>query len=259
MNALNQRLRETFLFYSRDLLSNRAGQLSARQKARHQAAGLSLRMGMTIFVLVMVGTLGVVAFASLQSGTAQSLTDPEMLTTLGIAGGVFGLIILLSFLFSGRTYLKAARETKVKVAEGEAQVGKVKEDAAHFEIKLGKTRIRLLTLEQLEAFEIGTAYRVYYLPGPIPTILSGEVIGTEDEAHRFLEAELPLEKDEVLAAHRRTRPIGVVLGVLAVGIPLALFAAASLPGVLRLIVFLLVLAASIGFIFWALWRANSTG
>lgn len=256
MNPLNQRLRQTFLFYSRDLLANRAGRLSERQQARQQAAGVSLRLGMTIFIVIMVGTLGVIAFASLQSGTSQSLTDPELLTTLGIAGGVIGLVILLSFLFSGRSYLKAARETKIKVAEGEAQPGKIKEDAAHFEIKLGKTKIRLLTLEQLESFEMGTGYRVYYLPGPIPTILSGEVIGTEDEANRFLEAEVSIEKDQILAAHRRTRPIGVVLAVLTIGIPLAVFAAASLPGILRFIVSLAVLGVSVGFVFWAQRRAG---
>lgn len=256
MNPLNQRLRQTFLFYSRDLLANRAGRLSERQQARQQAAGVSLRLGMTIFIVIMVGTLGVIAFASLQSGTSQSLTDPELLTTLGIAGGVIGLVILLSFLFSGRSYLKAARETKIKVAEGEAQPGKIKEDAAHFEIKLGKTKIRLLTLEQLESFEMGTDYRVYYLPGPIPTILSGEVIGTEEEANRFLEAEVSIEKDQILAAHRRTRPIGIVLAVLTIGIPLAVFAAASLPGILRFIVSLAVLGVSVGFVFWALRRAG---
>ena len=256
MNPLNQRLRQTFLFYSRDLLANRAGQLSERQQARPQAAGVSLRLGMTIFIVIMVGTLGVIAFASLQSGTSQSLTDPEMLTTLGIAGGVIGLVILLSFLFSGRSYLKAARETKIKVAEGEAQPGKMREDAAHFEIKLGKAKIRLLTLEQLEAFEMGTGYRVYYLPGPIPTILSGEVIGTEDEANQFLEAEVSIEKDTVLEGHRRTRPIGIVLAVLTIGIPLAMFAAASLPGIWRFIVSLAVLGASVGFVFWALRRAG---
>ncbi len=255
MNPLNQRLRENFLFYSSDLLANRAGRLSERQQARQQAAGVSLRLGMTIFIVVMVGTLGVIAFASLQSGTSPSLTDPEMLTTLGIAGGVIGLVILLSFLFSGRSYLKAARETKIQVAEGEAQPGKIKVDAAHFEIKLGQTKIRLVTPEQLEAFEMGTAYRVYYLPGPIPTVLSGEVMGTEDEANRYLETEISLEKDAVLQGHQRMRPVGVVLAVLAIGIPLAVFAAASLPGILRSIAFLTALGASIGFVFWALRRA----
>jgi hypothetical protein len=257
MNPLNQRLRQTFLFYSRDLLANRAGRLSTRQQARQQAAGVSLRLGMTIFIVIMVGTLGVIAFASLTSGTSQSLTDPEMLTTLGIAGGVIGLVILLSFLFSGRNYLKAARETKIKVAEGEAQPGKIREDAAHFEIKLGKAKIRLLTLEQLGAFEMGTGYRVYYLPGPIPTILSGEVMGTEDEANQFLEAEIPIEKDTVLEGHRRTRPIGVVLAGLTLGVPLAIFAAASLPGIWRFIVSLAVLGASVGFVFWALRRTSN--
>lgn len=256
MNPLNQRLRETFLFYSSDLLANRAGQLTERQKARHQANRVSLQMGMTIFLVIMIGTLGVVAFANMRSGLSQSLTDPEMLTTLGIVGGIFGLIILLSFLFSGRNYLKAAREINIKVAEGEAQPGKINENEARFEVRFGKTKIRLLTLDQFEAFQMGTAYRVYYLPGPIPVILSGEVVGTEAEANQYLESEAPLEKDEVLAAHRRTRPIGVVLAVLVIVIPLTLFAASSLPQGLRFVVMVLLFAISIGFAFWALRRAS---
>ncbi len=256
MNPLNQRLRQTFLFYSRDLLANRAGQLSERQKARQQAAGVSLRLGMTIFIVIMVGTLGVIAFASLQSGTATSLTDPELLNTLGIASAVIGLIILLSYLFSGRNYMKAAKSTTIKVAEGEAQPGKIKEDSAHFEIKFGKTKVRLVTLEQLETFEMGTAYRVYYLPGPIPVILSGEVIGSEDEANQYWESEISIEKDTVLEGHRRTRPIGVVLAVLTIGIPLTVFAAASLPGILRFVVVLALFGVSIGFVFWALRRTG---
>ncbi len=257
MNPLNQLLRKTFLFYSRDLLANRAGRLSERQQARQQAAGVSLRLGMTVFIIIMLGTLGVIAFASLQSGTSQSLTDPEMLTTLGIAGGVIGMIILLSYLFSGRNYIQAAKATQVKVAEGEAQRGKIKEDSAHFELKLGKTKIRLVMLEQLDAFEVGTAYRVYYLPGPIPTILSGEVIGTEDEANQFSESEVPLEKDKVLQGHSNARPVVIVLAVLTLGIPLALFAAASLSGILRLVVMVVLFGVSFGFVFWALRRTSS--
>ncbi len=256
MNPLNQRLRQTFLFYSRDLLANRAGRLSERQQARQQAAGVSLRLGMTIFIVIMVGTLGVIAFASLQSGTVASLTDPELLNTLGIASAVIGLIILLSYLFSGRNYIKAAKSTTFKVAEGEAQPGKIKEDSAHFEIKFGKTKVRLVTLEQLEAFEMGTAYRVYYLPGPIPVILSGEVIGTEDEARQLLETEVPLEKDKVLQGHSNARPVAIVLAVLTIGIPLAAFAAANLPGILRFVVILLLFGLSIGFVFWALRRVS---
>jgi hypothetical protein len=256
MNPLNQRLRETFLFYSSDLLANRAGQLSERQQARQQAAGVSLRLGMTIFIVIMVGTLGVIAFASLQSGTATSLTDPELLNTLGIASAVIGLIILLSYLFSGRNYMKAAKSSKIKVAEGEAQPGKIKADAAHFEIKIGKSKIRLVTLGQFEAFEMGTAYRVYYLPGPIPTILSGEVIGTEAEANQYREAETSIEKDTVLEGHRRTRPIGIVLAVLTIGIPLTVFAAASLPGILRFVVMVVLWGGAIVFVLWALRRAS---
>ena len=64
MNPLNQILRETFHFSSRDLLANRAGKLSERQKARQSAAGTSLKVGIAFFALVMLGSLGIFFFFS---------------------------------------------------------------------------------------------------------------------------------------------------------------------------------------------------
>jgi len=251
MHPLNQRLRQVFLFVSSDLRANRAGQLSARQQARQAAAGSSMLLGLVVFMLVMLGTLGVIAVGSLASGTAQSLASPEMRTTLGIAGGVIVLVILFGWL-SSQKYMAAARSRSLQKAEGAAQPGKIREDAAHFEVKVGRTRIRLLTQEQLDAFEPGEAYRVFYLPGPVPTILSAEVIGSEAEADQPDETELPLEQDIVLRRQRAARPVVIVLAVLALGIPLAGFASASLPGNLRWLAMLSLLAVGVIFVFWAL-------
>jgi hypothetical protein len=256
MNPLNQHLREAFLFSSADLRANRTGLLSARQQARQRAAGASMGLGMLIFFLVMVGTLGVIAFGSLASGTSSSLTSPEMLTTLAIAGVVIGLVIVFGY-FSSQKYMAAARAKTLQKAEGEAQIGKIREDAAHFEVKIGRTKIRLLTQEQLDTFQVGTAYRVFYLPGPVPTILSAEVIGTEAEADLMDEPEAALEQDVVLQRHQAARPVVIVLAVLALGIPLVGFAAASLPSFLRSGVMLVLLVAAIGFVFWALRKMSS--
>jgi hypothetical protein len=256
MHPLNRRLREVFFFSSGDLRANRSGQLSARQQARQQAAGASMGLGLLVFILVMFGTLGVIAFGSLSSGTSSSLTSPEMLTTLGIAGGVIGLVIVVGY-FSSRKYMAPTRAKMFQKAEGTAQPGKIREDAAHFEVKIGRTKIRLITQEQFDAFQMGTDYRVFYLPGPTPTILSGEVIGTEAEADLMDEPETALEQDVVLRGHRAARPVVIVLAVLTLGIPLVGFAAASLPSSLRSLVMLVLLAGAIGFVFWALRRMSS--
>jgi hypothetical protein len=256
MNPFNQELRRVFLFSSNDLLANRAGRLSPRQQARQQAVGSGLKLGIAFFILVMLGTLGVIAFGSLASGVHSSITDPEMLTTLAIAGSVIGVIIIFGY-FSSRKHLAAAQANQIQKAEGEAQHGKIRPDAAHFEIKIGRSKIRLLTPEHLDAFEIGAAYRVYYLPGPTPVILSGELIGTESEAAQFIEAEPPVDDDIILQRQKKARSVVFVLGILTLAFPLALFATASLPGMLPALVFLGLVGVAIFFVSWAIRRVSS--
>jgi hypothetical protein len=251
MNPFNQNLRQVFLFSSTDLLANRAGRLSPRQEARQNAAGLGVKTGMSVAAFVLLGTLGVIAVFSLKSGTSSGLGDPELWTTLGIAGGIFGLIVVVSY-FSSRRHLAATQNRQIKVAEGQARRGKIRPDAAHFEIKIGKTGLRLLTEEQLDAFSLDTPYRVYYLPGPIPAILSGEVIGTEAEAARFIEPEPPIEEDSVLQRQRKARPTVMIVGILAIAFPLVLAFASDLPGILFLLVLAGLFAIGIAFVFWAL-------
>ena len=213
-----------------------------------------MKFSMVIFIVVMAGTLGVIAVGSLISGTSSSLTSPEMLSTLGMAGGVISLVVLISLL-SSRKYLSAARGRAIQKAVGEAQHGKIRAEAAHFEVRIGRTKIRLTPPDLLEAFQVGTAYRVYFLPGPVPAILSGEVIGTESEADR-IEPERAIEDDVILQRHQRMRPVVIVLALLSLGIPLAGFLASSLPVNLRCGVIGGFLAVAVFFVYWALLRTS---
>lgn len=256
MNPLNAKLRETFHFTSRDLLANRAGRLSERQRARQSAAGVSLKIGIAFFVVVMLGSLGVVFFFSSATGANEGASQFDTLVGGGAVVGVTALILIIS-LFSGRKHLAATKEKQIQRAEGEAAQGKVKADAAHFELKIGRTKIRLVTQEMLDTFQMGESYRVHFLPGSIPTVLSAEVLGTEAEAEQTLEPETPLEDDEILRRHRNARPVVVVLAVLTLGIPLAAFAVSSLTGPLRFAGMLALLGVGIGFVTWALRRTGA--
>jgi len=138
---------------------------------RQRAAGASLCLAVVIFIVVMLATLGVVAFGAIRSGATNSLQDS--LPTLLIVAVVVVEVILVGVLTSLR-YMTAARVKQISVASGLAQVGKVREDGSYFEFKFGKTRLRLLTVEHLEAFQPGVAYRVHYLAGAVPFILSAE-------------------------------------------------------------------------------------
>lgn len=256
MNPLNAKLRETFHFNSRDLLANRAGKLSERQKARQSAAGVSLKVGIAVFVIVMLGSLGIVFFFSSATGANEGASRFDTLVGGGVVVGVTALILIVS-LFSSRKHLAATKEKQIQRAEGEASPGKVRADAAHFEVKIGRTKIRLVTQGQLETFQMGESYRVYFLPGPIPTILSAEALGTESEAEATLEPEAPLEDDEILRRHRNARPVVIVLAVLTLGIPLAAFAVSSLPGPLRFLGMLALFGIAAGFVYWALRRMGA--
>jgi hypothetical protein len=255
MNPLNQRLRQTFFFSASDLRANRSGQFSPRQQARLQASGASIGLSLIVFTLVMLGTIGVSVVISLASGATPDLTNNESRTTILVLAGVIGLVIVYGY-FSSRKHIAATRAKTFKVAEGVAQVGKIRADAAHFEIKIGRNRLRLPAQEQFDAFEPGTAYRIYFVPGPIPTILSGEIIGTEAEADLPDDPEAPLEQDVILRRHQAGRPVVIVLALLALGIPLVGVAASTLPGGLRALVMFGLLAAAILFVFWALRRMS---
>ncbi len=255
MNPLNERLRETFHFSSRDLLSNRAGQLSPRQKARQGALVSNMLLGIGIFCIIMIGTLGVIWYGSAVSGSAAPAGSSDDLIGGGIVVGITLLIVIVGSI-AGLRQVRMSNSGQVHKAEGIAQRGKTRADAGVFEIKIGETGIRLLTDKHREVFKVGTLYRVYYTPASVPTILSAEVIGTESEANETLAPEAPIEKDVILIFQRNARRVGIVLPLLVLGIPLVLFATGSLPGWLRLVIWLLLLIASFAFVAWAL---RSTG
>jgi len=237
---------------SNDLLADRQGQLSNRQQARREAARAGLKTGLAFFVVVMLGTIGLIVYFSFGSGTVKSLTDPDSLTTLAIVTAVIGLVLVLGLL-SSRKHLAATKHKIIQIAEGEALPGKIRPDSANFELKIGKSKIRLLTLEQLEAFEMGTSYRVYYLSGMMPTILSAEVVGPESEAGAFIEQEQPLEQDSVVLAQKKARRIVALLAILVLSFPLIVFIAfqIGLPPLFQAFLLAGLFAVGFLFVFWA--------
>jgi hypothetical protein len=255
MNPLNKTLRETFHFSSRDLLANRAGKLSERQKARQGAMGVSLKVGIGFFVVIMLGSLGIIFLTTYVSGANEGASRFDVIISMGILLGVFALILVIS-LFASQKHL-AAKEKHIQKAEGEAAHGRIRADSANFEIKIGRTKIRLLTQGQLDSFRVGESYRVHFLPGPIPVILSAEVLGTESEADQYIEPAESIEDDLVIQQHKRARPVVIVLAALTLGFPLAMLAASALPESLRCVVWFALLALGIGFVVWALRRASA--
>lgn len=234
MNPLNRRLQEVFLFSPSDLHVNRAGRLSPRQQARQRAGGSASWLAAGVFVMVMLCSVGIIALISWQSGGFQGPARTDALISLLVIGGVASAAIVIGLALSWR-YMSALFSQRIVTAHGTAAFGKVHEDSAHFELKLGATKLRLVTEEQLTAFEPGQTYRVFYRPGPVPFILSAELSGTEAENDLAAATELPAtEPDIVISRTRRAVLVVLAVGALAITIPLAGVITASLPEAVRL-------------------------
>ncbi|MBI5653052.1 MAG: hypothetical protein HZC40_21780 [Chloroflexi bacterium] len=246
MDQRNQVLQNIFLFNGADARANRTGKLTPRQRARLGAARASLMLALAIFVVAMLGSVGVAVIMSNATGAGGGLDG------LLVFGAVAFVAILIG-IFTSRSYFDAMSSKQFKIAQGIAAIGKINPDAARFELKIGATKIRLVTPEHLAAFEPGVEYRVAYTAGPTPTILSAEVVGTEADADVRAPADANAP-DPVLQRHARARPILFVLAALALGIPLVGVAASALPEFLRAIMWGALLIGAIAFVFWALAR-----
>jgi hypothetical protein len=233
MHDPNQLLRAAFVFQPADLRANRSGQISQRQAARLRAGSIGMRLGMAVFVVVMLGTLGIIALSTMQLGGVAGSNGA--MVTVGTLGAVVLVVIAIGWL-SSRTYMAAARSRQFNVAKGPAAIVAQNPAQNNIKIKIGATTLRLLTLEQLSAFEPGAEYRVYYLAGPVPTILSAEVVGSEALAADEPEGSA-LDADAAqlaeLQAFKRGYALVIAIGILALAIPGVAVLGAGLPAGLR--------------------------
>jgi hypothetical protein len=241
-------IQDAFQFEGPDLVANRAGRLSPRQVTLLRAGRIGMRLSLAVFACVMLGSVGLVAFFNLRLGAAGGWSDG-----LGVAAAVAAAVIVGSFLLS-RRHLAATRPPRVLVAHGLVQV--LSDADANCRVRIGTTTLRFPSAAHLEVFQPHTEYRVYYLPGPSPIVLSAEtrVVPGGSAAHdATATGDVPgtAARDQ-LAVFRRGYLILVLLGVLALGIPVAGVLVGSLPPGLRPLAWIVLVAVSIGFVWLAL-------
>ena len=114
MNEFNKQLQAIFYFSTADLRANRVGKLTPRQQARQRAGGANIRLGIAIFVFVMLGTLGIIAIGSQRTGAASSMRTT--LPTLITAAAVVGVVILIGVLVSLK-YITPQRDQNIRVGQ----------------------------------------------------------------------------------------------------------------------------------------------
>jgi hypothetical protein len=254
MHDPNQLLRAAFVFQPADLRANRSGQISQRQTARLRAGSIGMRLGMAVFVVVMLGTLGIIALSTMQMGAASGSSDTVM--TVGVLGAVVLVVIVIGWL-SSRKYMTAARSRQINVAKGPAAIVSQNAAQSDIKIKIGSTALRLLTLEQLAAFQPGAEYRVYYLAGPVPTILSAEVVGSEALAAEEPALEADIAQQAEMQTFKRGYALVILIGILALAIPAVAVLGSSLPAGLRNTLLIVLSIVAIAIVPVGLWLLRS--
>jgi hypothetical protein len=251
MDERGERLREAFQFEAADLPANRAGRLSARQAALLRAGRTGMRISLAVFAVVMCGTVGVLAVSMWPEHAGGGPGGREGWIGLGAVIAV-GLVAIGIGIGTSRGHLAAARSRRIGVARGPAAVVSAGPDG--YRVRIGPTELRVAGEAQLAAFAPAAEYRVYYLPGPVAFVLSAEVVGAEagGVAAAAPAGAAPGRSDPRVATIRRGSVVVVLLGGLALGIPLVVLATAGLPEGARWLVALGLLAVAIGFAGFAL-------
>lgn len=163
-------LMTAFAFDADDLDANRQGRLSARQRLNLRATN----QVMIIMGTVMVGvTYLFLAFMPwLMNGSGSSSSADH----LGYVVGVGLITALLSgSMLRGYWQMRGQVHGWVAVAHGAAEPptrGTDPATRALLTARVGSLAVPLVSAEQASALVTGRLYRVYYLPGPLPRVLS---------------------------------------------------------------------------------------
>jgi hypothetical protein len=240
-------LRAAFRFEAADLAANREGRLSPRQAALLRAGRIGMRLSLGVFAVVMLGSVGLVAYFGWRLETPGGWRSGA-----GAAAAVSAAVIAIGYLAS-RRHLATSRSRPVAVASGPVEI--LSDVPADCRVRIGGTPLRLPDAAALPAFQPGVQYRVHYLAGPVVFVLSAEPLGGRlPRAHGAADAEAHADEPAAnaqIGVVRRGYAIVVLLGVLALGIPLAGVLAGDLPARLRPLAWIGLLAVALGFVWFA--------
>lgn len=180
--ALNQKLAQAFEFTPTELEINRRGVLAPGQQKLLAETRRLRGCGRRAAIFALGGTVLVFAGVILFAAPRPSL--PYALLGLALFVGVFGAALLL-----GERRSRDVRTGQVSLAEGRAAGLATREiksksgrviGTAYF-VEMGRTRFRLATPAQFDAFQPGRCYRIFYIKDPpLHLILSAEALDDSD-------------------------------------------------------------------------------
>jgi hypothetical protein len=248
---LDRALRQALRFEAADLAANREGRLSPRQTALLGAGRAAMWLSVGVFAVVMLGSVGMVAFFNRRLDTPGGWSSG-----VGVATAVAVVMIAIGYVTS-RRHISAAGSRQLLIARGPVEVLSATEQDCR--VRIGGTALRLPGVDTVEAFQPGAEYRVYYLAGPVAMILSGEALsagGVSVSADANSDADADANEHAVASSQigvvRRGHVIVVMLGLLALGIPVAGVLVGDLPARLRPLAWIGLLMVAIGFAWLAI-------
>ena len=176
-------LRETWGFTEADLVANREGRLSAAQQGRMTKAKGQSQVANVVFgaiFLVMVVVIAVIVLPPLfapQPEHSSAVPPGVIVLVLAVVVGIIGFSIL-------RSRRKLARldgavlvtEGEAKAREGRAPVADEMLSIGFYRLTVGSVTFPISTAAQLRAFTDGQRYRVYYVKGTLPIVVSAETV-----------------------------------------------------------------------------------
>jgi hypothetical protein len=237
-------LQAAFAFDAADREANRQGRLTKVQEARLRSATAGARLGLAVFALATLASVGAVLLTGLAESPRLGSSGAGFAALAGLLAVAVGIAVSLP-------YLGALRGRRLAVAEGTAQPGPGA-DA----VRIGSSELRLTSHEQRDVFLVGEPYRVFYLPGPVPLVLSAEALGGAPA--RRAAAESPAEEDARAAADpalrlaRRARWLVVGIGAFVLQVLALALAAPGLVGRERTWIVAALFAEGVGFLVLAL-------
>lgn len=178
-------LQAAFGFTPADLVENRAGRLSSSQHshmATQSKKGKAFNLGMGVVFVVFVIIIVTVVLPKMNSNSTSS-SGTSSAVPPGIIFGVLAVVALVVGLTLVRTRRGMNRLTTgaVQSTEGPAKTragttGNVDQFSvmAIYRLTVGKVTFPLKDMTQLSAFEEGVNFRVYYMKGTLPVIVSAE-------------------------------------------------------------------------------------
>ena len=178
-----------------------------------------------------------------------------------MAAAIAAAVVAIGY-FASRGHMSTTRSGRLSVARGLAEI--LAETEADCRVRIGGTVLRLPGVEAVEAFQPGAEYRVYYLAGPVALVLSGEALsgggaspGTDADAGADALEHAAASAQIVVV--RRGYLVVVLLGLLALGIPVAGSLVGDLPPRLRPLAWIGLLVVAMGFAWLAIsWLTSGT-